>query len=90
LCEARILGSTDDGRTLEELVRRAISLEPRNGGAQYHAGRNALDELRLRSMLAMLTRTLIRQPLSCYLGLVRGRRGTLKSMIKKEVSNAGG
>jgi tetratricopeptide (TPR) repeat protein len=38
LCEAIILGLTDDDRTSEELVRRAILLEPRNGGAHGMLG----------------------------------------------------
>ena len=38
LCEARILGLTDDDNTSEELVRRAISLEPRNGDAHVMLG----------------------------------------------------
>ena len=38
LCEARILGLTDDDRASEELVRRAISLEPRNGDAHAMLG----------------------------------------------------
>ena len=38
LCEARILGLTHDDSTSEELVRRAISLEPRNGDAHVMLG----------------------------------------------------
>ena len=38
LCEAIILGWTDDDRTSEELVRRAISLEPRRGEAHAMLG----------------------------------------------------
>jgi tetratricopeptide (TPR) repeat protein len=38
LCEARILGLTDDDKASEELVRRAISLEPRNGDAHARLG----------------------------------------------------
>jgi tetratricopeptide (TPR) repeat protein len=38
LCEARILGFTDDDTASEELVRRAISLEPRYGGAHAMLG----------------------------------------------------
>jgi Flp pilus assembly protein TadD len=38
LCEARILGLRDDDTASEELVRRAISLEPRNGGAHAVLG----------------------------------------------------
>ena len=38
LCEAKILSLTDNDSTSEELVRRAISLEPRNGGAHAMLG----------------------------------------------------
>jgi tetratricopeptide (TPR) repeat protein len=38
LCEARILGLTNDETNSEELVRRAISLEPRNGDAHAMLG----------------------------------------------------
>ena len=38
LCEARILGLTGDDTTSEELVRRAISLEPRYGDAHAMLG----------------------------------------------------
>ena len=46
LCEATILEFTDDDRTLEreELVRKAISLEPRNGGAHTMLGNIKMEQ----------------------------------------------
>lgn len=76
LCEARILGLTDDDTTSEELVRRAISLEPRNGDAHATLGTILMQQGRFDEAAASfdLANALDTQDVAGLAGLVQVKR----------------
>jgi tetratricopeptide (TPR) repeat protein len=76
LCEARILGLTGDDTAAEELVRRAISLEPRKGDAHATLGTILMQQGRFEEAGASfdLANALSTQDILGPIGLVEVKR----------------